>query len=464
MKKKLKKADKISKSPVLEADKIKRTKIRVIGIGGGGGNVVAEIASRIKGASFVVANTDHQALKAIGRKAQTFQFGESFTKGLGTGMNPEVAEQAAEAEKEKIKKILQGQDLVILVATLGGGTGSGAAPVFAKISRGLGNLTLGIFTLPFKFEGERKLEIANAALEKLKLKLNTFSVVPNERVFQIVENTAPLVKAFSSVNKILAKNLEGLIETVFEPGLINIDFADVGTILAGQGRLAYLNTVEVPKSESSAKETIDRVLNSPLYSYNIRGAKAVLLNIAGEKELELAEVSQISQTISALANKEAKIIFGISQGKKYQNIIKTTLLASGCALRTLSDPGQSKPKKKKRNRVIKTIKEVAKRVMASQKKIRQPADAKISKKSPRKAKPKPVSPAPSAPQAKEPVALVVNKISEVQPAIEKKIEIRKNAIQIKEEIEAEEAKMLEREKVWETPAFLRKNRPFTAQG
>lgn len=429
-----KKAKKIAKreiSPEPESDKIKKTRIRVIGIGGGGGNIVSEIASKIKGASFVVANTDQQALKAIGRKAQTLQFGESFTHGLGAGMNAETAELASEAEKEKIKKILQGYDLVILVATLGGGTGSGAAPVFAKISRSLGNLTLGIFTLPFKFEGDKRMEIARSSLEKLKSRLNTFGVIPNERVFQIVEKTAPLVKAFSAINKILTKSLEGLIETVFEPGLINIDFADVGTILSGQGKLAYLNTVEVPRSENAAQETIEKVLNSPLYPYGIRGAKAVILNIAGEKELELAEVSQISQTIANLTNKEAKIIFGVSQGKKYQNIVKTTLLANGCKIPNFFDnQNQPKPvrliKRKNKNRVVKTIKSVAKKVI----------------------------PMPPLPRHEKP---------ESQSLAEKKIEIRKNAIQLKEEIEVEEAKMLEREKAWETPAFLRKNRPSTAQ-
>lgn len=435
-----------------ETDKIKKIKIRVIGIGGGAGNVVSEIASKLKGASFVSTNTDFQALKAIGRKVQTFQFGESFTHGLGTGMNPETAELAAQAEEEKIKKLMQGQDMVILVATLGGGTGAGAAPVFAKISKSLGNLTLGIFTLPFKFEGERKMEIANEALEKLKSRLNTFTVVPNERIFEIVERTTSLAKAFSAINKILAKSLEGLIETIFEPGLINIDFADVGTILAGQGRLTYLNTVEVPKSESSAKETIEKVLNSPLYPYTIKGAKGIILNIAGEKELELAEVSQISQTISNLANKEAKIIFGIAQGKKYQNVIKTTLLAVGCAQRNFLDSSKSlKPKKKNKIKVIKKIKEVAKKVIPPQKPRKKPRQ---------KFKAKSVSlPNPA-------VASAIQKKLDLQPAGAgggEKIEIRKNAIQIKEEIEAEESKIQELEKAWETPAFLRKNRPFTAQ-
>lgn len=442
--------DPLKDLPSKEPDKIKKTKIRVIGIGGGGGNIVSEIASKIRGTSFVAANTDQQALKAIEKKVQVFQFGESFTHGLGSGMNPETAELAAEAEKERIKKLLEGQDMVILVATLGGGTGSGAAPVFARISRSLGNLTLGIFTLPFKFEGERKMENANLAIEKIRSKLNTFIVMPNERVFQVVEKTAPLIKAFSAINKILTKSLEGLIETIFEPGVINIDFADVRTILEGQGKLAYLNTVEIPKSEITAKETIEKVLNSPLYSYGIRGARGVILNIAGEKELGLAEVSQISQTICNLANKEAKIVFGIAQGKKYENIIKTTLLATGCAQRNFDNNSVIKPPspKVKKNKVIKKIKIAVKKVIPSSK------PAKKRKKS----KPKSVSP-----QKIPVVPPVVQEKTEIQPAVEKKIEIRKNAIQIKEEIEAEEAKILEREKIWETPAFLRKNKPFTTQ-
>ena len=409
----------VSKIVPQAAEAIKKIKVRIVGIGGGAGNIVSEIAAKIKGSSFVAANTDKQALKTADKKSIIFQFGESFTHGLGAGMNPEIGQVAAEAEKERIKKILQGQDLVILVATLGGGTGSGATPVFAKISRGLGNLTFGIFTLPFNFEGEKKLEIANSALEKLKSKVNAFAVVPNERVFQVVDKNTPLVKAFSSVNKILAKSLEGLVETVFEPGLINIDFADLRTILSGQGRLAYLNTVEIAKSASSAKETLDRVLNSPLYPYNVKGAKAVLLNIAGEKELGLAEVNQISETISRLVNKEAKIIFGISQGKKYQGLIKTTLLAVGCAW----PKSPREPRKK-----IKKIKEKPPIILKPKKKLKPKS----------KLRPRP---------------------NVFQPSL---VEVRKNALQIKEEVEEEEAKMLEKESLWEAPAFLKKNKgPFT---
>lgn len=403
-----------------ETDQIKKTKIRVIGIGGGGGNIVSEIASKIKAVSFFAANTDSQALKSLHRKVGIFQFGEGFTHGLGTGMDPEKAALAAQASKEKIKKLLDGQDLVILVATLGGGTGSGAAPVFAKISQDLGNLTLGIFTLPFKFEGEKKLEIANQALEKVKSKVNAFSVVPNERIFQIVEKTTALVKAFSAINKIISQSLQGLIETVFEPGLINIDFADLRAIFSTTGKLAYLNCVQVQKSEGSAKETAEKALGSLLYPYGIRGARGVLFNISGGQDLTLAEVSQISQTISDLVNKEAKIIFGISQGKKYHNLIKAAVLAVGCQIRTQREA--VKPKL----------------ILAKKPKLMKKELIKVSPK-------------------KEVKKEIKEKEKETETVEEKKIEVRKNALQLKAEAQEEEKEIEAKEKFWEIPSFLRKD-------
>lgn len=325
-----------------QPEAIRRTKIRVVGIGGGGGNIVSEIASKISKASFVVANTDLQALRTTKRNILRFQFGQDLTHGLGTGMNAELGMAAAQNEKDKIKKILESQDLCILVSSLGGGTGTGATPIFARISKSLGNLTYGIFTLPFKFEGERKMEIATEALKKIKNHLNAITIVPNERVFQVIDKNTPLKEALSVINKNLAESLEGLIETIYEPGLINIDFADFRTILEGRGRLAYLNAVAVPKKEGSVKELINRALNSPLYPYSIKGGKGVLFNIAGEKDLSLSEVSQISKTISELVNPEAKIIFGIAQKKKYSDILKTTLMVTGCGMKIFS----SKTKKK----------------------------------------------------------------------------------------------------------------------
>jgi len=464
-----KKIEKAQKKPLekVESERVKRTKIRVIGIGGGGSSIVSEIASRVKRASFLVANTDIKALRGASRKAIRFQFGENLTQGLGTGMDAELAEIAAQNEKERIKKILEGQDLLIVIACLGGGVGSGATPVFAKISKSLKNLTYGIFTLPFKFEGEKKMEIARNYLEKARGYFNAFSVLPNERIFQIIDKKTPLKSALSAINKSLAESLGGLIETIYQPGLINIDFADLKTILEGRGRLAYLNTVKVRKNANSAQEAIEKVLNNPLYPYSVRGAKGVLLNIAGERDLELSEVSQISKTIHDLLNKEAKIIFGISQGKQYSDIIKTTLLATGLSTKIFFK--KRKPKKKK----------IIEKASLPEKKPQPPKPkTKTVKKAPKES-PKgeqvpygagkfPTRQVKKAKSASRRIKIKVKKEakeSEIsQPEVEKKKEEmkeihRKNALQIKKEAEEAEQDLLEKEKLWETPAFLRRQNP-----
>ena len=338
-------------------------------------------------------------------------------------MNPELGESAAQSEKEKIKKILEGQDLLVIVACLGGGVGSGAAPIFAKISKSSGNLTYGIFTLPFEFEGEKKMEIAKNALEKIRPHLNAFSVIPNERIFQVVDKDTPLKQALSAINKSLADALGGLIEIIYTPGLINIDFADLKTILSGRGRLAYLNTV----SEDFSQEAVEKVLNSPLYPYTIRGAKSALFNITGGKEMNLSEVSQISKTISDLLNKEAKIIFGVSQQKQCQDKIKTTLLATGCTMKIFSP----KIKKKRRKRKEKPV-------------VQEPET-----KQPEKPKKKAKMTTSSSSEAKQKTTPQL----EVESKGEK---IRKNALEIKREMEEIEKEMLEKEQSWESPAFLRR--------
>ncbi|PJB98500.1 MAG: hypothetical protein CO078_01860 [Candidatus Nealsonbacteria bacterium CG_4_9_14_0_8_um_filter_36_17] len=467
---------------MVEVEKIKNTKIKVVGIGGGGCSIISEIAPGIKKATFIAANTDLRALKEVNRKVERFPFGQSFTHGLGTGMNPELGEVAAQNDRERIKNLLKGQDLVILIACLGSGTSSGAAPIFAKISRSLGNFTYGIFTLPFKFEGEKKIEIAKIALEKLKPKLNAITLIPNERIFQIIDKATPLKGALSAINKTLSESLEGLLEVIYQPGLINIDFADLKTILHGRGRLAFLNTAWIQKKKGSGKEAIEKVLNSPLYPYSIRGAKGVLFNIAGEKNLSLEEVSQISKTISELSNPEAKIIFGISHTHhgggeaKYKNLIKITLLATGCLTKIFSPkrlrpkdgsssrlagssrvpthhrPTTGGPLKRQRKKIIpksptppapkrKFRREAggleSQPIKKKLQKLRQKLKIKISK------KPKEV------PQSKT----ETSKTDIIKPVDEK---IRKNALQIKREIEEAEKEILEKEKFWETPAFLRK--------
>ena len=457
---------------------LKRTKIRVIGIGGGGGNIVSELAQGIKRASFFAANTDLQALREISRKVERFPFGQSFTRGLGTGMNLELGETVGQNEKERIKKILQGQDLVILIACLGGGTGSGAAPIFAKISKSLGNLTYGIFTLPFKFEGDKKVEIAKLALKKLRPRLNSITILPNERIFQIVDKTTPLKAALSSINKNLATALAGLIETIYQPGLINIDFADLRTVLQGQGRLAYLNTISLPKKEGTAKDAVERALVSPLYPYGIKGAKGILFNIIGEKGISLEEVNHISRTISEKVNPEAKIVFGIqplSSGKG-AGLIKTTVFATGCVTKVFSD---KTPKKRPKKRAKKSPRSRRKK-SGAERSIKLRPHKKIPKIKPGiKVKPTPKPKKKTKKIKKTKSRKIKAKISKNLPQEESRpneapkenlgnpveqeekvteIKVRKNALQIKKETEEAEEEMLEKEKFWETPPFLRRKK------
>lgn len=395
-------------------DKIKKIKIRVIGIGGGGSAIVSEIASRVSKAIFTVANTDIQALKTINKKVDYFQFGQSLTDGLGTGMNIDLGREAAENEKDKIEKLCQGYDLCIIIACLGGGTGSGAASVFAKISKSLGNLTYGIFTLPFKFEGEKKMEIAKESLEKVKNYLDAITIIPNEKIFQTINKDVPLKQAFSLVNKNLAKSLEGLIETIYNPGLVNIDFADFKTIFHSKGKLTYLNTVETSRKEGLTKDLINQIFISPLCSYTIEGAKGVLFNVVGEKKLLLSEVDQISKNILKLVSPEAKIIFGVSHDENLGPIIKTTLLAVGCGVikeKVIKKKLEIKIKNKKQNKIFQT------------KSLEKKIEVKV-------------------------VEDFENKIPQEM--------IRKNGLQIKKEIQELEEELLEKEKIWDIPAFLRR--------
>ncbi len=445
-----------------EREAVKKTKIRIIGIGGGGGNIVSEIASKVKRISFVAANTDSQALKIIPKNVLPFQFGEFFTQGLGTGMNYELAERAALAEKEKIKKLFHGFDFCILVTCLGGGVSSGAGPVFAKIAKNSGTATLGVFTLPFKFEGEKKQEIAWQSLQKLKPHLNTIAILPNDKIFQIIEKNTPLKEAFSAINKNLAESLAGLIETIYLPGLINIDFADLKTILQGYGKIAYLNSVEGQGNEQVLK-TLEKALNSPLYPYSIRGAKRILFNITGDKNLSLSEISQISKIISSQVFSGAKIIFGISQGKKYQNKIKISLLATGCLAKEIRETSlvtrhlkgdfykkTQKPKKINQKKKIESKKKIEQKIKQKPKlQTKEKTKPKSSKKSKTNFA---IEPKPEIEVKK----IQVQVVPEKPPIIEEeKPKIRKTALQVKEEIEEAEKEFLEKEKFWETPAFLR---------
>ena len=396
---------------------IKKTKIRIIGIGGGGGSIVAELAKKVKRANFIAANTDLQALRKLPRNVQRFKFGQDLTYGLGTGMDAEKGKITAEKEKQRIKRILKNQDLCIFIACLGGGTGSGATPIFTEISNELGNINLGIFTIPFKFEGERRIKIARDSLEKLKANLNGFLVVQNQRIFRIIDKKASLNQAFSALNKTLTENLASFIELIYKPGLINIDFADFKAILDGKGERIYFNTAEA-KGPNRTEEVIKKVLNSPLLDFNITTAKRILFNISGSLDLKMKEVEQVCNAFSGL-NRQSKVIFGVSSApSRKKSGIKVTLLVTG-------------DKKKKK--------------ISKPKRVPEPQKAPEPKKA---TKPK--------------VEIKVKKkLGEAKPAPKKKKRKRKmnrfSALEIKKVTQQEEQRRLAEEEKWDVPAFLRRS-------
>ncbi len=401
-----------------------RPKIKVIGIGGGGGAIVSEFKKSLKKASFVIADTDIRANKNKSG-IKYFYFGEEVTHGLGTGMNLDLGREVAEKEREKIAKLMEEQDIVILVASLGGGVGSGATPIFAEESRKKGNVTLGIFTTPFKFEGRKKANISQGAIKKLRENLNAIITISNERIFKIIDEKTSISSAFSLVNKNLINSLESLIDIIYNPGLINIDFADLRTILKGRGMLAFLNTVEA-SGKNRAEKIIAKIIHNPLFNSNVEAEK-ILFNISGSNNLSMLEVEKISRQIAEL-NPKAKIIFGISQNLRRNNKIKTTILITGHSI-SVSSPKEKKSKEKKPTETAK-------------KKIK----TKESKKKPQK----------------EQESNIISNINEpinidlVSDKKEKKETIRRTALEIKKAQEIEEGKRLKQEEEWEIPTFLRK--------
>lgn len=405
---KAKKTEKIVQKPektaVFKEDlKQKRTKIKVIGIGDGGLAIVADLAKELGKIDFWVANTDWRRFQRFPSTVKVFNFGEKYTRGVGTGMDPEIGRQAALAEKEKIAKILKGSDLCFLISSLGGGTGSGAAPVFAKIAQQEGVLTFGIFTLPFKFEGEKKIEIAKDSLEKMRTNLNATLIFPNEKIFQNLDKNISFNEGFAAVNRTLSQGLKGLIGLVFQPGLINIDFADLKTILEGRGKPAYLVDAEFEKG-AKIEDIRKKIFQNTFLTYSFRHAKAVLFNITSDNNLALGEVSEISQLVFGAVHPEAKIIFGVSFNNKISEKIRVTLLAIGGREKSF-ERNDKKPREKKQK------------------------TPKKKKKDSNKGKP------------------------DQQQA---EVKIRRNALQVKEEAKAEEETIVAKERLWETPAILRK--------
>ncbi len=422
------------------AEALFKAKIKVIGIGGGGGSIVSEIGKTLKKATFVVADTDIRSIKKR-TGIKYFLFGQNVTHGLGTGANPDIAKQSALSEQEKIEGLFRDQDIVILIASLGGGVGSGATEIFAKMASSFGAITLGIFTLPFKFEGKTKSKIALKALKDLREILNVSITIPNEKIFKIIDQNTPITQAFSMVNKNMVNSLESLIDLIYNPGTINIDFADLRSILRGRGSMAFLNTIE-ESGKNRAEEIANKILINPLYANNNFSADKILFNIAGPSDMSMLEIEKISKKISDV-NPKAKIIFGISKNYGSKNKVKTTLLMTGRGNeKEIADEvineikTQALPEKKK---VIKLA--IKKQKIVVQEKPLEQIKVKAEKEI----------------AHLNTIGVLDKKLSIIQiPDKPAKKAIRRSALDIKKAEAVEEDKRLAQEQEWEIPAFLRR--------
>lgn len=302
--------------------------IKVIGIGGAGGNTVNSMINlNFKNIEFIVANTDSQALN-LSKATHKIQLGVKLTKGLGTGANPEIGKRAAEEDLDKILDIIGDADIVFIAAGMGGGTGTGASPVIAKALRERGILTIAIVTKPFVFEGKRRAKTAQESLELLKKEVDTLIVIPNQKLLEVVGNDISMIDAFGMINEILTQSVKGISDIITRPGHINVDFADLKTIMKDMG-LAIMGTGKAVGNDR-AKEAALRAISSPLLeNINIKGAKSVLLNIAGGKNLGLYEISQAASVIYEQADEDAHIILGSVIDEELNDEVLVTIIATG---------------------------------------------------------------------------------------------------------------------------------------
>jgi len=303
-------------------------RIKVIGVGGGGGNAVnGMVGSGLEGVEFIVANTDLQALRA-NRATTKLQIGSKLTKGLGAGADPNVGRSAALEDTEKIIQALDGADMVFVTTGLGGGTGTGAAPVIASLASELGALTIAVVTKPFRFEGKKRQLQAERGLEALRDCVDTIITIPNERLLAIIDRTTPLIEAFGTADEVLRQAIQGISDLILVPGLINLDFADVKTIMSGMG-LAMMGT-GVAEGQDRAMEAARRAISSPLLEgASVNGARGVIINVTGGPDLSLIEVSEASSIVQEAADEDANIIFGAVVDPALKGKVKITVIATG---------------------------------------------------------------------------------------------------------------------------------------
>ncbi|MBB6282078.1 cell division protein FtsZ [Geobacillus subterraneus] len=314
--------------------------IKVIGVGGGGNNAVNRMIEHgVQGVEFIAVNTDAQALN-LSKAPTKLQIGAKLTRGLGAGANPEVGKKAAEESKEQIEEALRGADMVFVTAGMGGGTGTGAAPVIAQIARELGALTVGVVTRPFTFEGRKRATQAASGIAAMKEAVDTLIVIPNDRLLEIVDKNTPMLEAFREADNVLRQGVQGISDLIAVPGLINLDFADVKTIMSNKG--SALMGIGVASGENRAAEAAKKAISSPLLETSIDGAQGVLMNITGGMNLSLYEVQEAADIVASAADQEVNMIFGSVINENLKDEIVVTVIATGFNENVASQPRPSR--------------------------------------------------------------------------------------------------------------------------
>lgn len=301
--------------------------IKVVGVGGAGNNGVNRMVENgLKSVEFISVNTDRQHLN-VSKANQKIQIGEKLTRGLGAGANPEVGKCSAEESKSEIAEALKGADMVFVTAGMGGGTGTGAAPIVAEVSKEMGILTVGVVTKPFPFEGKRRMMQAEAGIEELRQNVDTLIIIPNEKLLQVVEKQTSIMDAFKMSDDVLRQGVQGISDLITIPGLVNLDFADVKTIMLDAG-VAHIG-IGRASGEHRAQEAARQAIHSPLLETSIEGAGGVLLNVTGGKDLCLLEISEAADLVQKSVDADANIIFGAVIDEKLENEIVITVIATG---------------------------------------------------------------------------------------------------------------------------------------
>ena len=317
--------------------------IKVIGVGGGGNNAVNRmIEGGLRGVEFLAVNTDKQAL-FLSKANMKIQIGDKLTKGLGAGSDPEIGQKAAEENRDEIAQALKGSDMVFVTAGMGGGTGTGAAPVVASVAKELGILTVGVVTKPFTFEGRKRMAQAERGIAQLKEHVDTLIIIPNDRLLQVIQKNTSMVEAFKMADDILKQGVQGISDLIAVPGLVNLDFADVKTIMLNTG-IAHMGTGRA-SGENRAEEAAKQAVHSPLLETSIEGARGVLLNITGGADLGLLEVNAAAELVQKSADPEANIIFGAVIDESLNDELLITVIATGFdrGLGNLNIPTAKKP-------------------------------------------------------------------------------------------------------------------------